>query len=95
MAAAVLETFLGGMETVRGKARRPFGNTPLKPSLVEWKQVQGLGRLDPGASLKPSLVEWKRTEPSTLRILAKALETFLGGMETRGPSRRSCRSGPP
>ena len=79
---ADLETFLGGMETVRGKARRPFGNTPLKPPwwngngrspqrFVFWRRP-----------LKPSLVEWKLGAHPVGRAGQVRLETFLGGMET-------------
>ena len=33
---------------------------PLKPSLVEWKQLVAGWDVDPEPALKPSLVEWKR-----------------------------------
>ena len=54
----------------------------LKPSLLEWKQKKYEPDPPQAATLKPSLGEWKREEEKARREVEKALETFLGGMET-------------
>ena len=90
-----LETFLGGMET-----RHTFGCPPLmvgtlKPSLVEWKLEIPPLTSDEEWALKPSLVEWKLAELVRHQIAGADLETFLGGMETRGGGGGDDRRGTP
>ena len=53
-AAVVLETFLGGMETPHIGFGAPQRG-PLKPSLVEWKQLSFTGFLFSGFSLETFL----------------------------------------
>ena len=55
---AILETFLGGMET-GGRGRRFEPAPTLKPSLVEWKLMDNESTTPVVQALKPSLVEWK------------------------------------
>ena len=64
----------------------------LKPSLVEWKPTpEHETTFWLFGSLKPSLVEWKLRTFLPSFAAASPLETFLGGMETRGPTRKRHR----
>ena len=62
------------VDTATGKA--------LKPSLVEWKQIEELPDRIGESTLKPSLVEWKLEDAVPMAWARHDLETFLGGMET-------------
>ena len=62
----------------------------LNPSLVEWKLIIRAEEVQLLLALKPSLVEWKLNVNSHSQPFRKALETFLGGMET---SEMACREG--
>ena len=61
------------METVRGKARRPFGNT-LETFLVEWKRQQRAIVEDVEKNLETFLVEWKLFPNDDFSPLGKALK---------------------
>ena len=82
MAAVLdLETFLRGMETMRGPPRRG-GRLSLKPSLEGWKLHSTMERDDRPNALKPSLEGWKPCHFHHPSIVLETLETFLRGMET-------------
>ena len=78
-----LETFLSGMETNKKGEIRMMKNTPLKPSLVEWKLHYHQHIALFSLALETFLSGMETHSCSFISPFFVFLETFLSGMETK------------